>query len=368
MLAKATERGIKVDWILETHAHADHLTAAPHLKVKTGAQVVIGEHIREVQKIFKEVFNASDVSGDGREFDRLVRDGDRLALGTLEIEVMHLPGHTPADVAYRIGDAVFVGDTIFMPDYGTARADFPGGDAAQLYRSIRRLLSLPPETRLFMCHDYKAPGRDHYAWQTTVADERAHNIHVHDGRSETEFVALRTKRDASLAAPVLLLPSVQVNIRAGHFPPPDSQRHQLSAHSRAARCLTAALQNWRRALPSASMSAQGDKLMNKTIKTALVGALLLLATDAFAQASAQQADQARGALPAGRPDRRRVALLRRQADGRAGATNHRREQGRRPRHGRGRDREERSGRRLHFFVRQLLDDVHQPLRLQKAAL
>ncbi len=222
VLAKATERGIKVDWILETHAHADHLTAAPHLRVKTGAQVVIGEHIREVQKIFKEVFNASDVSGDGREFDRLVRDGDRLALGTLEIEVMHLPGHTPADVAYRIGDAVFVGDTIFMPDYGTARADFPGGDAAQLYRSIRRLLSLPPETRLFMCHDYKAPGRDHYAWQTTVADERAHNIHVHDGRSETEFVALRTKRDAGLAAPVLLLPSVQVNIRAGHFPPPDS--------------------------------------------------------------------------------------------------------------------------------------------------
>jgi glyoxylase-like metal-dependent hydrolase (beta-lactamase superfamily II) len=222
VLAKATERGIKVDWILETHAHADHLTAAPHLRVKTGAQVVIGEHIREVQKIFKEVFNASDVSGDGREFDRLVRDGDRLALGTLEIEVMHLPGHTPADVAYRIGDAVFVGDTIFMPDYGTARADFPGGDAAQLYRSIRRLLSLPPETRLFMCHDYKAPGRDHYAWQTTVADERAHNIHVHDGRSETEFVALRTKRDAGLSAPVLLLPSVQVNIRAGRFPPPDS--------------------------------------------------------------------------------------------------------------------------------------------------
>ena len=222
VLAKATERGIKVDWILETHAHADHLTAAPHLRMKTGAQVAIGEHIREVQKIFKEVFNASDVSGDGREFDRLVRDGDRLALGTLEIEVMHLPGHTPADVAYRIGDAVFVGDTIFMPDYGTARADFPGGDAAQLYRSIRRLLSLPPETRLFMCHDYKAPGRDHYAWQTTVADERAHNIHVHDGRSETDFVALRTKRDAGLAAPVLLLPSVQVNIRAGHFPPPDS--------------------------------------------------------------------------------------------------------------------------------------------------
>ena len=222
VLAKAAERGVTVDWVLETHAHADHLTAAPYLKARTGARVAIGEHIRDVQTIFKKVFNASDVSEDGREFDRLVRDGDRLPLGTLEIEAMHLPGHTPADVAYRIVDAVFVGDTIFMPDYGTARADFPGGDAAGLYRSIRRLLSLPPETRLFMCHDYKAPGRDHYAWETTVAAERARNIHVHDGVSEAEFVALRTRRDATLAAPVLLLPSVQVNIRAGNFPPPDA--------------------------------------------------------------------------------------------------------------------------------------------------
>ena len=162
------------------------------------------------------------MSGDGREFDRLVRDGERLALGTLEIEVMHLPGHTPADVAYRIADAVFVGDTIFMPDYGTARADFPGGDAAQLYRSIRRLLALPPATRLFMCHDYKAPGRDSYAWQTTVEEERARNVHVHDGVDEAAFVAMRQKRDATLAAPVLLLPSVQVNIRAGHLPPADA--------------------------------------------------------------------------------------------------------------------------------------------------
>ncbi|WP_428552407.1 MBL fold metallo-hydrolase [Reyranella sp.] len=222
VLAKAAERGVMVDWILETHAHADHLTAAPYLKTRTGAKVAIGEHIREVQTIFKKVFNAADVSEDGREFDRLVRDGERLPLGTLEIEVMHLPGHTPADVAYRIVDAVFVGDTIFMPDYGTARADFPGGDAARLYRSIRRLLSLPAETRLFMCHDYKAPGRDRYAWETTVAEERARNIHVHDGVSEAEFVALRTTRDATLAAPVLLLPSVQVNIRAGNFPPPDA--------------------------------------------------------------------------------------------------------------------------------------------------
>ncbi len=222
VLAKAKDRQASVDWILETHAHADHLTAAPLLKARTGASVVIGDHIRDVQKIFKQVFNAADVSEDGREFDRLVADGETLPLGTFRIEVMHLPGHTPADVAYRIGDAVFVGDTIFMPDYGTARTDFPGGDAATLYRSIRRLLSLPSETRLFMCHDYKAPGRDRFAWETTVAEQRARNVHVHDGVTEAEFVAMRTKRDASLAAPVLLLPSVQVNIRAGRLPPPDA--------------------------------------------------------------------------------------------------------------------------------------------------
>jgi glyoxylase-like metal-dependent hydrolase (beta-lactamase superfamily II) len=222
VLAKAAEKGLAVDWVLETHAHADHLTAAPHIKARTGAKVAIGEHIRDVQRIFGKVFGATDVSGEGREFDRLVADGERLKLGELEIEVMHLPGHTPADVAYRIGDAVFVGDTIFMPDYGTARADFPGGDAAQLYRSIRRLLSLPPATRLFMCHDYKAPGRSSYAWETTVADERAQNVHVRDGVSEADFVTMRRRRDASLAAPVLLLPAVQVNIRAGNLPPPDA--------------------------------------------------------------------------------------------------------------------------------------------------
>lgn len=221
VLARAAERGLQVDWVLETHAHADHLTAAPHIKARTGAKVAIGEHIGEVQKIFAKVFNASDVSGEGREFDRLVTDGERLPLGSLEIEVMHLPGHTPADVAYRIGDVVFVGDTIFMPDYGTARADFPGGDAARLYRSIRRLLSLPPATRLFMCHDYKAPNRDSYAWESTVAEERANNVHVRDGVDEASFVAMRRKRDATLPAPVLLLPSVQVNIRAGRLPPPD---------------------------------------------------------------------------------------------------------------------------------------------------
>ena len=222
MLARVAERRLSVDWILETHAHADHLTAAPYLKDRTGAKVVIGEHIRDVQKIFKKVFNAADVSEEGREFDRLVRDGERLPLGSFEIEVIHLPGHTPADVAYRIADAVFVGDTIFMPDYGTARADFPGGDAGQLYRSIRRLLSLPAETRLYMCHDYKAPGRDRFAWESTVGEERARNVHVHDGVDEATFVAMRRQRDATLAAPNLLLPSVQVNIRAGNLPPPDA--------------------------------------------------------------------------------------------------------------------------------------------------
>ncbi len=222
ILARARERDLTIDWILETHAHADHLSAAPYLRMQSGAKVVIGEHIRAVQKIFKGVFNVADVSEDGTEFDRLVRDGDRLALGSLEIEVMHLPGHTPADVAYRVDDAVFVGDTIFMPDYGTARTDFPGGDAATLYRSIRRLLSLPGATRLFMCHDYKAPGRDCFAWESTVSEQRARNVHVHDGVDEAAFVDLRTRRDATLAAPVLLLPSVQVNIRAGNPPPPEA--------------------------------------------------------------------------------------------------------------------------------------------------
>lgn len=222
VLARAAERGLTIDWVLETHAHADHLTAARHIKARTGAKVAIGEHISDVQRIFGKLFGAADVSGTGSEFDRLVKDGERLKLGGLEIEVMHLPGHTPADVAYRIADAVFVGDTIFMPDYGTARADFPGGDAAQLYRSIRRLLSLPPETRLFMCHDYKAPGRGAYAWETTVAEERKRNVHVRDGVSEADFVAMRRRRDETLAAPVLLMPSVQVNIRAGNLPPADA--------------------------------------------------------------------------------------------------------------------------------------------------
>jgi glyoxylase-like metal-dependent hydrolase (beta-lactamase superfamily II) len=222
ILQAAEGLGLKIVRILETHAHADHLSAAPYVKQKTGAPVSIGEHIRQVQQIFRPVFNAMDVSGDGSEFDHLFKDGERFKLGTIDAEVLYTPGHTPACVSYKIGDAVFVGDTMFMPDYGTARADFPGGDARALYRSIRRILSLPSETRLFMCHDYKAKGRDHYAWETTVAEERAKNLHIHDGVSEDEFVAMRTARDKTLSTPQLLLPSIQVNIRAGHFPPAEA--------------------------------------------------------------------------------------------------------------------------------------------------
>jgi glyoxylase-like metal-dependent hydrolase (beta-lactamase superfamily II) len=225
----ALDQGVTVRWILETHAHADHLSAAQYLKAAVGGQVAIGEHIVEVQSIFKPLFAAADLKPDGGDFDRLVKDGERLPLGHLGIEVMHTPGHTPADVSYRIEDAVFVGDTLFMPDYGTARADFPGGDAAALYRSIRRLLALPAQTRMFMCHDYRAPGRENFAWETTVAEERAANVHVHDGVDEATFVAARRARDAQLAAPRLLLPSIQVNIRAGRFPPAaaDGARHIL---------------------------------------------------------------------------------------------------------------------------------------------
>ena len=222
ILAEAARLQLKIGRVLETHVHADHLSAAPYIKQKTGAPVCIGEHIREVQQIFRPVFNAPDVSGDGSEFDHLFKDGDRFMIGTVEGEVMYTPGHTPACVSYRIGDAVFVGDTMFMPDYGTARADFPGGDPHQLYRSIRRILSLPRQTRLFICHDYKAPGRDQYAWETTVAEERARNVQVHDGIGEEEFVAKRTARDKTLSTPLLLLPSIQVNMRAGHFPPAEA--------------------------------------------------------------------------------------------------------------------------------------------------
>jgi len=222
ILAAAKEEGLTIDWVLETHAHADHLTAAPYIKARTGAPIGIGEHIREVQAIFRPMFHADDVKPGGGDFDHLFKDGERFPLGSLEVEVIHTPGHTPACISYRIGDDVFVGDTLFMHDYGTARADFPGGDARVLYRSMKKILALPPHTRLWMCHDYKAPGRDAFAWQSSVAEQRAHNPHVKDGVTEDEFVAFRTKRDAGLAAPLLLLPSIQVNIRAGRFPPAES--------------------------------------------------------------------------------------------------------------------------------------------------
>lgn len=218
IVATARERGWRIVMILETHAHADHLSAAPFIKAHTGGWIGIGEHIRDVQRIFRPVFAMTDLRTDGSDFDRLIADGERFALGSLMVEAMHVPGHTPADMAYRIGDVVFVGDTLFMPDYGTARADFPGGDARTLYRSIRRLLSLPGKTRLFLCHDYKAPGRDDYRWETTVDEQKRASVHVHDGVSEDAFVAMREARDAALAVPKLLLPSIQVNIRAGRFP------------------------------------------------------------------------------------------------------------------------------------------------------
>src|SRR5215472_15924762 len=200
ILRAADETGYSIDWVLETHAHADHLSGAPYVKAKTGAKIGIGENIKDVQRIFRPVFNATDLSTDGSDFDHLFKDGEHFKVGELDVEVLHTPGHTPADLSYKIGDAVFVGDTIFMPDYGTARADFPGGDARKLYRSIRRLLALPAETRLFMCHDYKAPGRDLYAWETTVGEQRAKNVHVRDGVTEEQFVAMRSERDAILSA------------------------------------------------------------------------------------------------------------------------------------------------------------------------
>ncbi len=219
ILGAAAQQGYRIVWTLETHAHADHLSGSPYIKAKTGAKIGIGEHIKDVQRIFRPVFDAADLKADGSDFDHLFKDGEHFKIGELDVEVIYTPGHTPADVTYKVGDAAFVGDTLFMPDYGTARADFPGGDAHLLYRSIRRLLALPPETRLFMCHDYKAPGRDNYAWETTVGAERAQNVHVKDGIGEDAFVSMRQARDATLSAPRLLLPSIQVNIRAGKFPP-----------------------------------------------------------------------------------------------------------------------------------------------------
>lgn len=217
-----TSNNLKVEWLLETHAHADHFSAAPYLQEKLGGKIAIGAEITTVQNVFGKLFNAgTDFERDGSQFDALFKDGDTFTIGGLPVTVMHVPGHTPADIAYVVGEAVFVGDTMFMPDYGTARADFPGGDARQLFRSLRRILSLPPETRLFMCHDYLPKGRSTYVWETTVAAEREGNIHAHDGITEDEFVQMREARDATLDMPRLILPSVQVNMRAGHLPPPD---------------------------------------------------------------------------------------------------------------------------------------------------
>ncbi len=218
VLDAAEEQGLAITHVLETHAHADHLSAAPLFKARTGAKIGIGAQIREVQKVFRPMFCADDLKVDGGDFDLLLSDGDRIPLGEIVIEVIETPGHTAADVSYRVCDAVFVGDTLFMPDYGTARTDFPGGDARRLYRSIHRLLDLPPETRLFLCHDYKAPGRDDYRWETTVAEQRG-NVHLANGVTEDEFVRMREARDATLSTPKLLLPSIQVNIRAGRLPP-----------------------------------------------------------------------------------------------------------------------------------------------------
>ena len=222
LIAFVREQNLMVDWILETHAHADHLSAAPYLRKHLGGKIAIGGKITQVQNVFKGIFHLEpEFATNGSQFDHLFEDGDTFAIGTLQAQALSVPGHTPACMAYQVGDAVFVGDTLFMPDVGTARSDFPGGNAHTLYQSVRKLLSLPDETRLFMCHDYPPAGRA-VAWQTTVADQRAKNIHVHDGVSEEAFVALRTQRDATLEMPVLILPSVQVNIRAGEMPPPEA--------------------------------------------------------------------------------------------------------------------------------------------------
>lgn len=225
ILAFVEKEGLSIDWLLETHAHADHLSAGHYLHEKTGAPIVIGSLITQVQEVFVPLFEADDVTPDGSQFDRLVEDGDVLPLGELEIRVMHTPGHTAACVSYLIGDAIFVGDTLFMPDYGTARTDFPGGSAEALYASIRRILNLPGETRLFVGHDYLPEGRSHYIWETTVAEQNAANVHIHQGVSEPDFVAQRRARDAKLEAPLLILPSLQVNIRAGAMPPATPQGH-----------------------------------------------------------------------------------------------------------------------------------------------
>jgi len=222
IIAHVEAERLTVAWILETHAHADHLSAAPYLQDKLGGKLAIGRDIVTVQGVFGKIFNeGTEFARDGSQFDRLLDDGDTLMIGEIPLVALHVPGHTPADMAYVIGDALLTGDTMFMPDYGSARCDFPGGDAHDLYRSVRRLMQLPDATRVFLCHDYKAPGRDDYAWETTILAERTANVHIHEGVGEDQFVAMRTTRDATLSMPKLILPALQVNIRAGHLPPPE---------------------------------------------------------------------------------------------------------------------------------------------------
>lgn len=222
IIAFVREQGLRVEWILETHAHADHLSAAPYLQDKLGGKLTIGAAIVTVQEAFGKIFNeGTEFARDGSQFDQLLADGDRLAIGEQTLIALHVPGHTPADMAFVIGDALFTGDTLFMPDYGSARCDFPGGDARQLYRSVRRLMNLPDATRVFLCHDYKAPGRDTYAFETTMLAERTANVHIHDGVSEDDFVVMRTERDETLSMPKLILPSLQVNIQGGRLPEPE---------------------------------------------------------------------------------------------------------------------------------------------------
>jgi glyoxylase-like metal-dependent hydrolase (beta-lactamase superfamily II) len=220
VIAFIKENRLQLDWILETHAHADHLTAAPYIQEKLGGKIAIGDHITTVQGVFKDVFNLDDIAVDGSQFDALIKEGEPIAFGNLSFKALYVPGHTPACMAYEIGDSIFVGDTLFMPDVGTARCDFPGGSASNLYRSIQSILKYPPSTKLYMCHDYPPNGRPP-EYQSTVADQKKSNIHVHDGVTEEQFVAMRNKRDAGLEMPVLILPSIQVNIRAGHMPKPE---------------------------------------------------------------------------------------------------------------------------------------------------
>ncbi len=223
VIAHVEAMGLSVQWLLETHVHADHLSAAPYLQARLGGTVAIGRDILTVQSVFGKIFNeGADFARNGSQFGRLLQDGERFTIGALEATVLHVPGHTPADMAYVIGDAAFVGDTLFMPDYGTARADFPGGDARTLFRSIHRLLALPDQTRVFLCHDYKAAGRDTFVWETTIGAQRRGNVHVHPGITEDAFVAMREARDATLGMPRLILPSIQINMRAGHLPEPEA--------------------------------------------------------------------------------------------------------------------------------------------------